>query len=168
MTESQIAKSFSTKEHPFTVADLRALRSRATTFQTQDKIRTAQNLQDKDMGFSAIARQMDLNESTVRSLLEPGRLDKLLVLQQTADMLKRQVKEKEFVDVGAFVEKDLPINGNPETKIGISPDKFKTALAMLKEEGYPVHPVYIKQVGTGEITRYRVLCNPGVTRKEAF
>jgi hypothetical protein len=176
MSDPEIAKAFSPvdeagnfiKEYQLTSADIRALRSRATTINTQDRIRTAQSLQDKGMGFSAIARQMDLNESTVRSLLEPGRLDKLLVLQQTADMLKRQVKEKEFVDVGAFVEKDLPINGNPETKIGISPDKFKTALAMLKEEGYPVHPVYIKQVGTGEITRYRVLCNPGVTRKEAF
>jgi hypothetical protein len=165
MTESQIAKSFHTKEHPFTVADLRALRSRATALQTQEKIRTAQRLQDKGMGYSAIARQMDLNESTVRSLLEPGRLEKLDILQQTSNMLKRQVEEKGFVDVGAFVEKDLPIG---ESRMGISPDKFKTALSMLKEEGYNVHPVFIKQVGTGEMTRYRVLTKPGVTRKEAF
>jgi hypothetical protein len=168
MTESQIAKSFHTKEHPFTVADLRALRSRATTEVTQERIRTAQKLRDKGMGPSAIARQMDLNESTVRSLLEPGRLDKLNVVQQTSDMLKRQVEEKGFVDVGAFVEKDLPIGSSPDTRVGISPDKFKTALSMLKEEGYQVHPVFIKQVGTGEMTRYRVLTKPGVTKQEAF
>ena len=165
MTDSEIAKSFSTREHPFTSADLRALRSRATTYQTQEKIRTAQKLQDKGMGPSAIARQMNLNESTVRSLLEPGRLDKLSVLQSTADMLKRQVEEKGFVDVGAYVEKDLPIGA---VNIGISPDKFKTALSMLKEEGYPVHPVHIPQAGTGELTRYKVLCKPGVTKQEAF
>jgi hypothetical protein len=168
MTDPQIAKSFSTKEYPFTVADLRALRSRSTTIQTQEQIRQAQKLKDKGMGNSAIARQMDLNESTVRSLLEPGRLEKLDVLQQTAEMLKRQVADKEFVDVGAYVEKDLPIGDHPDTKIGISPDKFKTALSMLKEEGYNVHPVHIKQVGTGEITRYKVLVKPGVTKKDAF
>jgi DNA-binding CsgD family transcriptional regulator len=168
MSEAQIAKSFSTKEYPFTVSDLRALRSRSTTIQTQEQIRAAQKLKDKGMGNSAIARQMGLNESTVRSLLEPGRLEKLDILQQTSEMLKRQVAEKGFVDVGAYVEKDLPIGDNPDTRIGISPDKFRTALSLLREEGYNVVPVHIKQVGTGEITRYKVLVPPGVTKKDAF
>lgn len=164
MTDSQIAKAFHTKEYPFSVADLRALRSRSTTIQTQEKIRTAQRLQDKGMGASAIARQMSVNESTVRSLLEPGRLDKLDILQQTADMLKRQVEEKGgFLDVGANVEKDLPV------PIGdISPDKFKTALSLVREEGYNVHKVPIPQVGTGEKTNFLVLTKPGVTQKDAF
>jgi hypothetical protein len=39
---------------------------------------------------------------------------------------------------------------------------------MLKEEGYNIHSVFMPQVGTGEITQYKVLCKPGVTRKEAF
>ena len=168
MTESQIAKAYHTKEHPFSVADIRALKSRATNEVKLDQIRTAQRLRDKGMGASAIARQMDLNESTVRSLLEPGRQEKLDILKSTADMLKRQVEEKEFVDVGASVEKDLPIGDNPDVRIGISPDKFKTALSMLKEEGYSVHPVYTRQVGTGEMTRNLVLVKPGVTRRDAF
>jgi hypothetical protein len=168
MSDSQIAKSFHTKEHPFTTADLRALRSRATTEVTQDKIHTAQRLKDKGMSDSAIGRQMGINESSVRSLLEPGRLDKLNVLQQTSEMLKRQVEEKGFVDVGAYVEKDLPIGPSPDSRMGISPDKFKTALSMLKEEGYNVWPVHTRQVGTGEITRNLVLTKPGVTKKEAF
>ena len=167
MSDAQIAKAYSTKEHPFTVADLRALRSRAGAETKQEQIRTAQRLRDKGMGASAIARQMDLNESSVRSLLEPGRQEKLDILQSTADMLKRQVEEKEFVDVGANVEKDLPI-GDAGARIGISPDKFKTALSVLKEEGYNVHPVHIRQVGTGETTRYLVLTKPGVSKTEAF
>jgi lambda repressor-like predicted transcriptional regulator len=136
MSQAQIAKAFSPvdadgniiKEYQLTVNDLRALNSRATTISDPRRIRTAQSLKDKGMSTSAIGRQMGVNESTVRSLLEPGRLDKLNVLQQTADMLKRQVEEKEFLDVGAFVEKDLPIGPNPATKSGISADKFKTAL----------------------------------------
>lgn len=168
MSESEIAKAYSTKEYKLTVADIRGMKSHATTEVKRDQIRTAQRLKDKGMGNSAIARQMDLNESTVRSLLEPGRQEKLDILQSTADMLKRQVAEKEFVDVGSNVEKSLPIGDNPNVRIGISPDKFKTALSMLKEEGYNVHPVHIKQVGTGEMTRYLVLTKPGVTKREAF
>ena len=180
MTDAQIAKAFTPidpktgKElEPFTVNDLRALRSRANTILTQERIRTAQRLKDKGMGYSAIARQMSqpgapVNESTVRSLLEPGRLEKLDQVQNVANMLKRQVEEKGFIDVGANVEKDLPIGMSGKPNIGITPDKFKTALSLLKEEGYNVHPVHIQQVGTGEITRYLVLCKPGVTRKEAF
>ena len=168
MTESQIAKAYHTPEHPFSVADLRAQKSLALNQVKQDQIRTAQRYRDKGMGPSEIGRRMELNESTVRSLLEPGRKDKLDVLMSTADMLKRQVDEKGFIDVGANVERDLPIGTNPDTRIGISPDKFKTALAILKEQGYPVHPVNIKQVGTGEMTKYLVLCKPGITKKEAF
>lgn len=168
MTDPQIAKSFHTPEHPFTVSDLRALRSRATTIRKQEQIRQIERLADKGMGNSAIARQMGLNESTVRSLREPGRLNKLDELQATADMLKRQVEEKGFVDVGSNVSLALPIGEHPDVKMGISPDKFSTALSMLKEEGYHVWPVHIKQVGTGEITRYKVLVKPGVSRKDAF
>lgn len=168
MTESQIAKSFSTKEHPFTVNDLRALRSRTNTIITQEKIRTAQRLKDKGMSPSAIGRQMGINESSVRSLLEPGRLEKLDKVQKTAEMLKRQVKEKGFVDVGGNVEKDLPIGGPDVPKIGISPDKFKTALSLIKEEGYNVHTVNMKLSSTGDMIKYKVLCAPGVTSKEAW
>lgn len=168
MTESQVAKAYSTKEHPFTVADLRAIKSRSVSEVKRDQIRQAQRLKDKGMGASAIGRQMGLSESTVRSLLEPGRQERLDILQQTADMLKRQVDEKKFIDVGAFVEKDLPIGNNPESRIGISSDKFNTALSMLKEEGYSVHPLMLRQVGTGELTRYKVLVGPGVTKKDVY
>lgn len=170
MTESQIAKAYDDKENgfPFTVADLRAVKSRAVTEVKLEQIREAQRLRDKGMGPSAIARQMDLNESSVRSLLEPGRLEKLDTLQSTANMLKRQVEEKGMIDVGSNVHLDLPILDNPNTKIGISPDKFNTALSMLKEEGYQVHTFKDRQVGTGEMTTYKVLVKPGVTQKEAW
>lgn len=170
LSDAEIAKLYDRKDEgfPFTVADLRAVKSRAVHLQTQDKIREAQSLKDKGMGASAIARQMNINESTVRSLLEPGRLDKLDVLQKTSEMLKRQVEEKGMVDIGAHVERDLPIGENPEVRIGISRDKFNTAISMLKEEGYTVHTVKGQQVGTGENTTYRVLAKPGVTQKDVF
>jgi hypothetical protein len=169
LSEAKIAELYNTKEYPFTTADLRAAKSHAVTIKKQDQIRQAQTLKDKGMGASAIARQMGVNESTVRSLLEPGRLEKLDILQQTADMLKRQVAEKGMVDVGAHVERDLPLGNNtPESNFGISKDKFNTALAMLKEEGYTVATYKQLQQGTGESTTRKVLAKPGTTQKDIF
>lgn len=176
LSDAEIAQLYDDRKNgnPFTTSDLRAVKSRSVNLQKQEQIRTAQSLADKGMGASKIARQMDVNESTVRSLLAPGRKDKLDTLQKTADMLKRQVAEKQYVDVGAHVERDLPIGENPETRIGISKDKFNTAMSMLKEEGYHVVTFKGPQVGTGEMTTYRVLLKPKTpmsykeAQKEAF
>jgi hypothetical protein len=171
MSEAQIARAYSDPDNgfPFTVADLRAAKTHAVTIQKEAEIRQAQTLKDKGLGNSEIARRMSTpektyNESTVRSLLEPGRLDKLNILQQTSEMLKRQVEQKgvngNLIDVGAHVERDLPIGDNPETKMGISKDKLNTALSMLKEEGYAVQTFRAPQQGTGEMTNYKVLFKP--------
>jgi|tagenome__1003787_1003787.scaffolds.fasta_scaffold20990117_2 hypothetical protein len=176
MSDSQIAKAFSPvdengnaiEKYKLTVADLRALKSRATNEVKAEQIRTAQRLRDKGMGYSEIGKQMGANESTVRSLLEPGRLDKIDVVQSTADMLKRQVDEKGIIDVGSNVNLDLPFGNDPSASIGISPDRFNTALSVLKEEGYQVHTFNAPQVGTGKPTKYRVLVPPGVTQKQAW
>lgn len=154
----------------FTVSDLRAKKAIAINLQKQDVIRQAQTLKDKGMGYSEIARRMSgpektYNESTIRSYLEPGRQDRLAELHETAAMLKRQVAEKGMIDIGAHVEHDLPIGDNPETRVGLSKDKFNTAVSMLKEEGYQVHTFKAPQVGTGEMTTYKVLIkgNPKLT-----
>src|SRR5436189_3753623 len=98
LKDPEIAKLYSTKKHPFTVADLRAIKSRAVHIRQEAQIRQAQKLAEKGWGNSEIARRMGINESTVRSLREPGRLDKLNQLHQTSEMLKRQVAEKGMID----------------------------------------------------------------------
>jgi hypothetical protein len=70
-------------------------------------------------------------------------------------MLRRQVEEKDMIDVGSQVERDLPLLGDDTPNIGISKDKFSTALSMLKEEGYKVHTFSAPQIGTGERTTIR-------------
>src|SRR4051812_30134766 len=73
MSQAEIAKAYSEPpDYPFTTSDLRALKSRAVNEVKSDRIRTAQALREKGMSPSAIARQMGTNESTIRSLLEPG------------------------------------------------------------------------------------------------
>jgi hypothetical protein len=175
LNDSQIAKLYNVNDErgkpTFTSRHVRALRSLAGQIQTEERIRTAQALKDKGVHVSEIGRRMGLNESTVRSLLAPGRLDRMNQLQQTADMLKRQVEEKKFIDVGSHVQRDLPIVDpeDPTLRTGISKDKFDKALIMLEEEGYGVATFPAPQVGTGEMTTYRALFKPprpGMTRKE--
>jgi hypothetical protein len=83
-------------------------------------------------------------------------------------MLKRQVEEKEFVDVGSQVYRSVSLSENPSAAIGISSTKFNAALTQLKGDGYNVHTVKLPQVGTGELTTYKVLTKPGVTQKDAW
>jgi hypothetical protein len=108
----------------------------------------------------AIGQRMGLNESSVRALLAPGEKEKVDVLTSTADMLKRQVEEKKYVDVGRGTEFDLPISDGGN--IGLAKGKFDTAVAMLQEEGYKVHYLKVPQLGTGKDTTVKVLTKPDV------
>ena len=155
MSDAQIAASFHTKENPFTSADLRALRSIALNQQKQDDIVTAQKLKAAGMSNVAIGTEMGKNESVIRSLLNPEANERADILKTTANMLRSQIAEKEFLDVGVGVENQL----------GISQTKLKTAVAMLKEEGYKMHYLKVPQVGTGEMTTFKVLSKPGVDYK---
>jgi hypothetical protein len=174
LSDAEIAKLYDDSERgfPFTSTDVRAIKSRAVNEAKQAEIRQAQRLKDKGMGYSEIARRMSgpdktYNESTIRSYLEQGRINRLDTLQKTAEMLKRQVDEKGIIDVGVHVERDLPIGDT--AGIGISKDKFNVALSMLKEEGYVIGTFGNPQVGTGDNTTYRVLFKAprkGMTERE--
>lgn len=137
---------------------LRAAKSIAKNEQKQANIAKAQKLKDKGWSNTAIATEMGTNESTVRMWLAPGEKDKVDRLTSTADMLKQQVAEKTYLDVGRGVEHHL----------GISSTMLNNSVAILREEGYEVHDLKIQQLGTGKYTNYKVLCPPGTTRKDVW
>lgn len=152
LSEPEIAKGFG-----LTTTQLRAAKSIAGNAEKHDKIMTAQKLRDKGMGASAIAKQMGINESSVRSLLAPGVKDKTDNLQTIAAVLKDNVDKHGYIDVGAGVE----------SRLGISETKLKTAAAMLEEQGYFKTQVQVPQVGApGQQTTVRVLAKPGSTYRD--
>jgi hypothetical protein len=153
MSEVEIARVFGMK-----VTELRALKSIATNEQKLANIAEAQKLKDKGLSTSAIGRQMGLNESSVRNLLAPGAAERADILQQTADMLRRNVAEKGYIDIGTGV-------GN---QLGISETRLKTAVAMLEEEGYRIYYPKVPQLGTNHETSLKVLGRGDVTPKEAY
>jgi DNA-binding CsgD family transcriptional regulator len=158
MSETEIARGFSTPEHPFTTTQLRALKSIANAAETQADIAMAERLKAKGNSNVAIGKRMGINESSVRALLEPGKKDRVNVLEATSNMLKDQVDAKGYIDIGSGVERH----------IGVSATKLSTAVARLQEEGYTVHFVNVEQLGTGHQTLLKVLAPPGTTPSEMY
>jgi DNA-binding CsgD family transcriptional regulator len=153
MTEAEIARGLG-----MSTTQLRAEKSIEKNRLKQDRINTAQRYKDAGWSNTAIGERMGLNESTVRSLLEPGAKDKADVLQSTADMLKDQVEKKGLIDIGTGVE----------SHIGVSSTKLSTAVAILEAEGYGVHYVKVQQLGTGKETTIKVLSKPGMSYRDVY
>lgn len=152
MSEPEIARGLD-----ITTTQLRAAKSIAVNEEKQAKIGQAEKLKTKGMSNNAIGKQMGINESSVRALLAPGIKDRADSLQTIAAMLKDQVDQKRFIDVGAGVENQL----------GISETKLKTAVSVLKEQGYTEHKVQIDQLqNSNQKTTTKVLCPPGTTYRD--
>lgn len=138
--------------------EFRDLRSIANNRQKQADIAYAQRLKEKGYSNVEIGKKMNgKNESSVRALLSAGLKDKQNILETTANMLKEEVAAKKVIDVGSGVELHL----------GISAQKLKAALTLLREEGYALHNVQIEQLGTNnQKTNVKVLAAPGTTYRD--
>lgn len=148
LSETEIANGLG-----ITTTQLRASKAIAKNEQKQSQVSTALRLKEKGMSNIAIGERMGINESSVRALLDPANQTKTDILETTSSMLKDNVDNKGFIDIGSGVE----------NHIGISSTKLNTAVAMLEEEGYVVHKFSVEQVGTGMKTNMKVLCPPGTT-----
>lgn len=115
-------------------------------------VERAKSLKDDGLSVSEIGRQMNVNESTVRSWLNSKSEANMNAAQKTAEKLKEELKTKKMLDVGAGVEREL----------GISSQKLNEALTMLEIEGYNVVGISVPQVtDKSKRTTVKVLCEPG-------
>lgn len=133
-------------------SDLRAMRTIAVTSVRQQQIDQIRKLHDKGMSNTAIATQMGINESVVRSRLNPALLERANRLQETADFLKKRVDEDGFIDVGNGVEHYLDVSNT----------KKQVAIGILKDEGYQVFYHKVPTHGDKE-TNIMVLARPDKT-----
>lgn len=116
-------------------------------------------LKDKGMSNSAIARQLDINESVVRSALKQVEENNQQSVQSTVQMLKRELDEKKYLDVGKFVERDL----------NIPRKKLDAALQYMKDEGYTLETIMIPQATMkNQTTNILTLANPGTKKDEIY
>ena len=153
LTDTQIAQGFG-----MTTPELRATVTVARQERKNEQIARATALKAKGLSNVAIGKKLNVPESTVRDLLKPATQEKLDITTRTMEVLRDQVEKKKYLDVGKGVE--LHMN--------ISYDKLKSAVGLLKDEGYEVHYVKVEQLGTGKQTSIKVLAAPGTEYRETY
>lgn len=147
------------KEFGLTTTEYRTEKSIAKSERRKLEVARAKSLKEDGLSATEIGRIMGKNESTIRSLLNESSEKRMNQAKETAEFLKKQIKEKGMIDVGTGVELEL----------GISKEKMKQALAILEEEGYPVYKGGIPQVtNAGKQINQMVLCPPGTEHKEIY
>lgn len=130
LNDKQIAEAFD-----MSTGQYRAQRSIAINEKKKDDIRKVQKLYDKGYSKMAIARELGMPESTVRNYLDPtfqARRDRATIL---ADELKKQVEERTYLDVGTGVN----------IQLGVSEEQMKSAIEILKQQGYTYHRISVPQ-----------------------
>lgn len=152
LSDTEIARGMG-----MTTTQFRARKSIVRAEKRQEEILNARRLRDKGWSHQAIADRMGLaGESSVRSLLREGEIDKASALHKTADMLADEVAQKTYIDVGAGVHH----------QIGVTRTRLDTAVAVLREKGYVTYPIKVQQLGTGKFTEMKVLAKPGTSLQE--
>lgn len=135
----------------------------------EEQITKAKGLREKGLGFSAIGKEMGVNESTVRSWLNPKTQANMQMAKQTADFLKEQVAQKGMIDVGKDQERFINVGDGAEKNLGISRTRLDQALYALEAEGYKVYQNRIPQpTNPGQFTTQMILCPPGTPSSARF
>lgn len=171
MSNTEIAKAIETYANKdrkegepfvsFKTTDLVGATAVATEQIHAANVARARQLKDqRQMSNVAIANAMGTRESTVRGWLKAGDQQKEDSLRAVANKLKEELETKEYLDVGKG--SNLWIGNIGETKL-------RSALAMLKDEGYQVYSgLNVPQLGTSKDTKLRVLTKEGNSWKDAL
>lgn len=155
MSEIDIAKAVGYES----TGQLRKAYSNAVNQRRATQISSARAMLADGMTQAQVARELGVNESTLRSLLNERSEARTRAAQATADFLRAQIQEKGMIDVGTGVEMEL----------GVSREKLGQALQILQDEGYPVYGGGVPQVtNPGKQTNIKVICPPGTEHREIY
>lgn len=131
LTEKQRAEAWN-----MSVTEYRARHSAAINAQKKADIARVQKMHDKGMSNMAISRETGFPESTIRNYLKPEFQARRDTATKIAEELKLQIESHPYLDVGEGVE----------TQLGVSKEQLKTAIEILKQEGYNYHRITSRQV----------------------
>lgn len=155
MSEKDVAKAVGYSS----TSQLRTAYSNAVNERRATQISSARAMLADGKTQAQVARELRINESTLRSLLNERSEARTKAAQKTADFLRRQIDEKGMIDVGTGVEMEL----------GISREKLGQALQILRADGYEVYGGGVPQAtNPGKQTNIKVICPPGTEHKEIY
>jgi DNA-binding NarL/FixJ family response regulator len=152
LSQVEIAKAVG-----LSVQDLRSTTTIAKEQIVLEETRRAVALRDKGTAIQAIADQMGIPAPTVRLRLKNSENMKESSLRKTAEIIRKNVDEHEIVDIGKGVEHHL----------GIADTKLKSAVAVLRDEGYNTYNLQVKLPGTNHLINHKVIVGPDVTFGQA-
>lgn len=149
---------------------IRAIKAIANDEIRRQQVERAKKLYSELGNYSAVAREMGFinsqgkpQDTTVRKLLDEDIERRMNVAKNAAEVLKKEVEKKGFVDVGTGVERD--------DKLGISSTMKDQALEILRMEGYVIQNIRVPQAtNPGKYTTLPVLFkdDPALTEKETW
>ena len=146
----------------FDISTGELVRRKAVAKNEKRKEDIAEAIRLKDRGHSnvAIGKKMGINESSVRNLLKAAEQDKQTVLDSTTNMLRDNVGEHGFIDIGSGTER----------WIGVSKEKLSAAVSKLvNDEGYTVHYLKTEQAtNPGKFTSTKVLAPPDTKYRDVY
>ena len=154
LSEKDIVKSMGLDS----TTQLRVAYSVARAERRRLDVATAKSLQEDGLSPTEIGRKMDINESSVRSLLNEGSAKRMDQAQATADILKKELATKGVIDVGAGAEIEL----------GISRNKLEDALYILEAEGVAVRDGIGIPTGPHKQTNTMILRDPDIPLKDIY
>ena len=152
MSQPDIAKAMGYKS----TTELRARKQIVKNEVQKHDIAKAFELLEKGYSNTAVGKELGYTEGTIRNWKKTGAL-KQTKLDTLTETLKKNVDEKKYLDIGEGVEREL----------GTSKESLRTAVEMLKEQGYTTHTIKVPQAtNPSQRTTVMVLVKDDVSYKE--
>lgn len=152
LSSTEVAKAFG-----MSTTKYRALHSIAVNEQRKERQQRAVELKNKGWSNVAIAKELGTTESNIRNWLNPVQQERATATEKLANALKNEIESKPYLDVGKGVNRQL----------GVTDTQLKTAVEMLRAEGYNLYSFKVEQVtNPGQYTEMKVLTKDDVTYKQ--
>lgn len=104
-----------------------------------------------------IMERTGLSDGSVRNYLDADRVLQAGKTRVVAESLKKELATKKYIDIGAGSNLEVSTGDDQ----GVTDTKFKTAVAMLEQEGYKTYYIKVEQLtNPGKFTTVKVLGTP--------
>jgi hypothetical protein len=151
VADKDIAQALGLDPKVFTLTALRDTRTIAKEEIVKNETDMATTLKAKNMSIAAISERMGIPEPTVRLRIKNAENRNKESLKATADVIRKAADEHEIVDIG---------KGN-NIQMNISPERYRAAISILRDEGYETYTLPVKQPGSKNNTNQKVIVKPG-------